>query len=616
MATPMEQFMLDNAARHQNLIKALKTKPKPSNATTTTQANPDVIVCARIRPLLDHELAIGSVPGIFPRKGAPNVVDIHELRQMVRGPPTLKSSHFEPDRCFGADTSTQVIYDETLKSAVPWAWDGGITTLFAYGQTGSGKTYTVSQLQRLLAAELMSGELPGTRKIFITIIELAGNAASDLLNSQNPVPILDDSFGVTHIAGAVEREVHSADELLECIDSAATFRRTEATLKNDTSSRSHAVCRIRIADPGESSDEDGLIYLVDLAGSEAARDKAQHDAERMRETRQINTSLSVLKDCIKLRAEADQATESGSRKKKKPYVPFRQSTLTRVLKHIFDPAGTRRCRTIVIACVNPSLLDLAAGRNTLRYAETLRVLLPKSASIEYDPASPMTWTNSQLRAWIQKNSGNPAIDGSLVAPIETGTQFLRLPAAEIEARCLKTTGVTSQQAHAFHSKLWILHVESQAGGNKTSEQPSTVERKPGSSLETSHKMSSRPDDPELAKIPFKERIRPGMVVSWSRSTGTEQSASSTSNLAYILCPVAAAGPHAMTAEDSRVNSSGPLGVEESSTTAYICATVKPSFLHESYEVQLWHHVVVSLDQMDAEVLLEFDPGTRYYFVTL
>lgn len=185
------------------------------------------------------------------------------------------------------------------------------------------------------------------------------------------------------------------------MDRAASFRRTESTLKNDTSSRSHAICRIRIADPEDSIDEDGLMYLVDLAGSEAARDRAQHDPDRMRESRQINASLSVLKDCIKLRAEADQATAAGT--KKKPYVPFRQSTLTRVLKHIFDPAGKRRCRTITIACVNPSLLDLAAGRNTLRYAEMLRVLLPKGASTQYDPASPMTWTNSQLRTWIQQN---------------------------------------------------------------------------------------------------------------------------------------------------------------------------------------------------------------------
>lgn len=150
-----------------------------------------------------------------------------------------------------------------------------------------------------------------------------------------------------------------------------------------------------------------MLYMVDLAGSEAARDRAQHDPERMRESRHINTSLSVLKDCIRGRAEADMAVASGS--KKKPYVPFRQSSLTKVLKHVFDPSGTRSCRTVVIACVNPSLLDLVASRNTLRYAEMLRVLMPKNTTVKYDPASPATWSNQQIQAWVTENVSTPSL---------------------------------------------------------------------------------------------------------------------------------------------------------------------------------------------------------------
>lgn len=213
--------------------------------------------------------------------------------------------------------------------------------------------------------------------------------------------ILEDSFGVTQIAGAADHEVKTAEELLAYIDSAAAYRRTEATIKNDTSSRSHAICRIRLENPSAPADEDGLLFMVDLAGSEAARDRVNHDPERMRESRNINTSLSVLKDCIRGRAEVDMAAMTGS--KTKPYVPFRQSSLTKVLKHVFDPSGTRSCRTVVIACVNPSLLDLAASRNTLRYAEMLRVLMPKTVAIQYDPLSPMTWSNEQLRNWIRDN---------------------------------------------------------------------------------------------------------------------------------------------------------------------------------------------------------------------
>lgn len=60
---------------------------------------------------------------------------------------------------------------------MPWAWNGGIGTLFAYGQTGSGKTYTVSHIERLVAEQMLGGSLDGERNVYVTIIELAGNAA-------------------------------------------------------------------------------------------------------------------------------------------------------------------------------------------------------------------------------------------------------------------------------------------------------------------------------------------------------------------------------------------------------------------------------------------------------
>lgn len=216
------------------------------------------------------------------------------------------------------------------------------------------------------------------RKIHITIFDLAGNAAFDLLNSREPFPVLEDSSGTTQLAGAVEHRVSTEDEMLHLISEAAEYRRTAPTLKNDVSSRSHSICRIRIE--SSSDTEDGLLYLVDLAGSEAARDVAQHGADRMRETKEINMSLSVLKDCIRGKAEADDARARGpDQKGNKIHVPIRRSMLTRVLKHMFDPQASRACKTVVIACVNPSLADVGPSKNTLRYAEMLRVPVPTSA---------------------------------------------------------------------------------------------------------------------------------------------------------------------------------------------------------------------------------------------
>lgn len=241
--------------------------------------------------------------------------------------------------------------------------------------------------------------------------QLTAVLKTDLLNSRQPVSILEDSFGVIQLAGAQEKFSDSVDGLLGHIQEAALSRLTESTLKNDVSSRSHSICRLRIQTPGTAA-EDGLLYMIDLAGSEAARDVASHGADRMRETREINVSLSVLKDCIRGKVEANAAAlaalsgpKSERTKVQKPHIPFRRSALTKVLKHVFDPNGMRTCKTVVIACINPSIVDVGASKNTLRYAEMLRVSLPKTGqeSAAGDSAAPGTWSNEKLRRWIDQN---------------------------------------------------------------------------------------------------------------------------------------------------------------------------------------------------------------------
>lgn len=232
---------------------------------------------------------------------------------------------------------------------------------------------------------------------------------ADLLNARKQISILEDSFGVTQMAGALEHQVTNKDTLLDYIEAAASLRKTTPTLRNDNSSRSHAICRLRFENPSMPASQDGLLYLIDLAGSEAARDKAEHDVTRMKEAREINSSLSVLKDCIRGRALADADAYAGIKPAKKPaYIPFRQSTLTKTLKHVFDPTSARSCKTVVVACVNPCLADIGASKNTLRYAEMLRVAVAKPKAAEYSPGVPATWNNDQLRDWIGRNVRTPS----------------------------------------------------------------------------------------------------------------------------------------------------------------------------------------------------------------
>ncbi|RYP70885.1 hypothetical protein DL771_005135 [Monosporascus sp. 5C6A] len=595
----MDRFYLENAAQYQALVKALSPT-------------------ARVRPLLSEEIATGFPCAVFPRTAQPGVVDIHDLYNHPRGRPILKSFNYRVDRLFNSQTTTEEIYEDLVVDLVPFAWNGGIGTLFAYGQTGSGKTFTVSRLEQLVAESLMDGSLEGQRQIYITIIDLAGNSAYDLLKSRTPVSILEDSFGVTQLAGAHEHLVQSRNEMMDLIERAASFRRTAPTLKNDASSRSHAICRIRINDPG--ADSDGLLYLVDLAGSEAARDIAVHGADRMRETREINMSLSVLKDCIRGKVQADALISSGGpkSKQKKAHVPFRQSALTKVLKHVFDPASSRACKTVVIACVNPSLADVGPSRNTLRYAEMLRVIVPTTNKADPNPTAPMAWTNAQLKDWITKNSGTPPILPDVLAPTETGAQLLRLPAAEFESRCLKSPGVSAEQTRAFRSKLWQMHIDSHRVGNTLNTPTSNPSEssEPGTTLGLTSRLSSRDLDPATMAIPFKERIRPGMVVSWNEPPDhLGLSTADDLKLAVILCPLEAVQGIVKDTLENVVNhkENGHADARGNGTdrgARYLCALVTPGLMAEAYELNLWRQIVLDVDSMDKEVFLEYDAGTR------
>lgn len=90
----MEQFLIKNTARFESLVKAFVPPlddegSTPSSAPTTS----DVIVCTRIRPLLEEELSCGFRAAIFPRRVANGWVDLHDLYNAPRGVPMSKVNY-------------------------------------------------------------------------------------------------------------------------------------------------------------------------------------------------------------------------------------------------------------------------------------------------------------------------------------------------------------------------------------------------------------------------------------------------------------------------------------------------------------------------------------------
>ena len=147
------------------------------------------------------------------------------------------------------------------------------------------------------------------------------------------------------------------------IDKENAVRTTHITVTNETSSRSHAICNIKIKEKG--SKDFGKLSLVDLAGSERAQETQSNNRTRRAEGVEINKSLLALKECIR----ALQATKTSDNNDK--HVPFRVSKLTHVLRDSFV-SKSDKSRIIMISCINPSYISSNHSINTLRYSDRLK----------------------------------------------------------------------------------------------------------------------------------------------------------------------------------------------------------------------------------------------------
>jgi kinesin family member 2/24 len=178
-------------------------------------------------------------------------------------------------------------------------------------------------------------------------------------------------------------------------------------------------------------------------------------------------------------------------------------------------------------------------------------------------------------------SGPVPIVANFLAPAESGAQLLRLPVPEFHARCMRTPGMTVERAKAFRAKLWQLHIDSQDATTPAASASGTAMPRKPDQIAT---MSSREMNPTMASLPFKQRIRPGMVV----GVHAASSGASTKelHLRIVLAPVGEG--------------------------SYLCALVESGPTKDAYELNLWRQVTVDVNDMEREVILEYDKASRYY----
>lgn len=155
----------------------------------------------------------------------------------------------------------------------------------------------------------------------MSFFEIYGGKVSDLLNGKKKLQIQEDANNKIQITGLEYKLATSAKHMIEIIDFGHSERTTHCTAANDTSSRSHAICLVKIRNGAGTTI--GKLLLVDLAGSERAADTQSNNRQRRLEGAEINKSLLALKECIR-------ALDSKS-----SHVPFRASKLTMVLRNSF-----------------------------------------------------------------------------------------------------------------------------------------------------------------------------------------------------------------------------------------------------------------------------------------
>jgi kinesin family protein 14 len=124
---------------------------------------------------------------------------------------------------------------------------------------------------------------------------------------------------------------------------------------------------------GEEHSRVSRINLIDLAGSERSS-VAQTSGERLKEGASINRSLHTLGKVISL------LSDRSTGKRRKVYIPYRDSTLTWLLKESLGGNS----RTAMIATISPADTHYEESLSTLRYAQQARTII-NVAKINEDP---------------------------------------------------------------------------------------------------------------------------------------------------------------------------------------------------------------------------------------
>ncbi|XP_074471706.1 kinesin-like protein KIF18A isoform X1 [Sebastes fasciatus] len=280
-----------------------------------------------------------------------------------------KDLKFVFDHVFSENSTQDDIFESTTKGVLDGVMNGFNCTVFAYGATGAGKTHTMlgsendpGVMYRTMTELFKRMEDAKEEKEFavaFSYLEVYNEQIRDLLANSGSLAVREDSSKGVIVQGLTLHKSKSAEHILQALDTGNRNRTQHPTDMNATSSRSHAVFQIYLRQQDKTASLNPNVYvakmsLIDLAGSERASASNAKGA-RLREGANINRSLLALGNVINALADP---------KRKKSFIPYRDSKLTRLLK---DSLGGN-CWTVMIANVSPSSKMYDDTHNTLKYA--------------------------------------------------------------------------------------------------------------------------------------------------------------------------------------------------------------------------------------------------------
>lgn len=230
------------------------------------------------------------------------------------------------------------------------------------------------------------------------------------------------------------------------LEDAQSRRTTRATQANDTSSRSHAVYRIRLHSEDTKQDS-AVLTLVDCAGSERNGDSTHHDAQCRKDATEINSTIFALKECFRA-----MRSPNGQQP------PYRDSLLTRVLA---DSFANELALVVAIGTVSPSASDTEHSLGTLRALQQLQgtqmvsevkedVKKPKVQKVQH----PSNWSEEEVHQWLEAAVGGKARrHESSLAKGTDGKNLVRWPVLRFKQLCAGDDDLGTQLYQDLRQKV-------------------------------------------------------------------------------------------------------------------------------------------------------------------